>query len=68
MAKNIQVTQKELMVDYMQQNYKFLFGKFASSQGKHNKDVKWNQLCVSLNAAGPPTKTMEKWKSVIAFL
>lgn len=60
----ITIKQKEVLVNYMEDNYRFLYGKFANNQGKKFKDDKWNELNILLNDAGPPKKNVEKWKRV----
>lgn len=67
MAKNIQLKQKEMMINFMEDNYQLLFGKFSNESGRSNKDEKWKLLCVLLNDAGPPTKSIDKWKRVNIF-
>lgn len=63
-TKRINEKQKEFLVDFMEKNYKFLFGKFATGSGKGSKDEKWVSLSSELNALGPPNKDVSGWKKV----
>lgn len=62
--KKINEKQKEILVEFMNSNYAFLFGKFANSCGKKSKDDKWNDLTTKLNEMGPPSKDTTLWKKV----
>lgn len=59
--KKLNIQQKESLVDFMQINYGFLFGKFSGVEGKSSKDEKWQEITEILNALGPG-KNVEKWK------
>lgn len=63
-TKRINEKQKEYLVEFMDKNYTFLFGKFSSSCGKTAKDEKWLFLCDELNKLGPPLKETALWKKV----
>lgn len=60
----VNIKQKQALVDFMEVNYKFLFGKFGSSDGKSSKEEKWKEIADELNRLGPPQKDIEKWKKV----
>lgn len=63
-VKKITLQQKQCLIDFMDINYKFLFGKFSNVKGKASKEQKWKELCESLNMLGPPKKGVDKWKKV----
>lgn len=63
----ITIDQKQLLVEFIEENFKFLCGKFSSSQGKNAKEKKWQEITVELNKIGPPTKEIEKWKKVKTY-
>lgn len=59
--------QKDLLADFMSENYLILFGKFSGGQGKNVKSKKWDEITKILNENGPPSKEVEKWKRVRFF-
>lgn len=63
-TKRINEKQKEYLVEFMDSNHEFLFGKFSSNCGKAAKDEKWTFLCDELNKLGPPQKETAVWKKV----
>lgn len=63
-VKKITSNQKQCLVDFMEENYILLFGKFSGAKGKEIKTAKWNEITTKLNALGPPKRSAEKWKKV----
>lgn len=65
MANSGKVNSKQIeaMVDFMEINYRKLFGKFGNFQGRKEKSQLWNELAIALNALGP-RKEATKWKDV----
>lgn len=61
----VKETQKEFIIQFMENNSNILFGKFSNSSGKHKKDELWNELSDEMNKLGPPTKSVKNWKNVI---
>lgn len=59
--------QKDLLADFMSENYLILFGKFPGGQGKNLKGKKWDEITKILNENGPPSKEVDKWKRVRPF-
>lgn len=60
--KKVTKKQKQAMVDFMQQNYMSVMGKFGSLEGKMNKEDKWKEMMNLLNGMVGPTKDILKWK------
>lgn len=60
--KKVTQQQKAAIVDFMQQNYSFLMGKFTNLEGRNRKNQKWEEFGDTLNQLGPPTKDLAKWK------
>lgn len=60
--RKITANQKQIMLDYMQENHTRLVGKFNNLEGRINKDSKWKEMCEILNSFGPPVKDAIKWK------
>lgn len=65
---NIKEKQKEILIRFMEKNYVKLFGKFSNNIGNKEKAKLWEILVNELNAEGPPSKTIEKWKRVSIFI
>lgn len=60
--KKVTAEQKQIIIDYMQENHIYLVGKFGGVEGRVNKDEKWKEITNILNALGPPKKDAAKWK------
>lgn len=60
--KKVTQQQKAAIVDFMQQNYSFLMGKFTNLEGRNRKNQKWEEFSDTLNQLGPPIKDLAKWK------
>lgn len=54
--------QKDALVDFMEINYIFLFGKYSNNHGSASKEKKWQELTKQLNSLTGPNKTAELWK------
>lgn len=59
--ENINLKQKELLVEYILQN-KFVL--LSSNANRFQKNIKWDELKDALNAYQPPSKDVQKWKRV----
>lgn len=64
--KKVTLQQKQAIVDFMQENFGFLMGKFPSADGRLKKSLKWQEFGDVLNKLGPPTKEVAKWKKTWA--
>lgn len=64
--KKVTQQQKVYIVDFMQENYSFLMGKFSSMDGRMKKNLKWHEFGEMLNKLGPPVKDIAKWKKTWA--
>lgn len=62
--KKINSRQKEYLLDFMECNYKLLYGKFHNDHGDETKNRIWCSLSAELNRLGPPQKDATKWKKV----
>lgn len=60
--KKVTNQQKQAIVDFMQENYAVLMGKFTGMEGRLKKNQKWKEFGDVLNKLGPPTKELDKWK------
>ncbi|XP_046810838.1 uncharacterized protein LOC124420775 [Lucilia cuprina] len=58
--------QYEIMVDFMVQHSDLAKGHLNASNAKSKSRELWERLSLDLNAAGPPTHEVEKWKKVWA--
>lgn len=67
--RKVNSRQKDYLVDFMQQNYNLLYGKFKNDHGDETKNRVWSRLTEEINKLGPPHKDNAKWKKVsIIFL
>lgn len=64
--KKVTPQQKQAIVDFMQENYTFLVGKFSGMEGRLKKSLKWQEFGDVLNKIRPPTKNVAKWKKTWA--
>lgn len=66
--RKVTLQQKQAIVDFMQENYSFLMGKFSGMEGRMKKNLKWKEFGDVLNKLGPPMKDLAKWKKTWADL
>lgn len=57
--------QKSQLIDFIEENYEYLFGKHPSMMGAHSKQAKWAEITAILNGLGPAIRTAAQWKKVI---
>lgn len=54
--------QKTAIINFMESNYKNLYGKHSSLKGPASKEKKWKELVENLNLLGPPSKNKALWQ------
>lgn len=54
--------QKSAIINFMDVNYKHLYGKHSGLRGPATKEKKWTELVEQLNLLGPPSKNLLSWQ------